>query len=307
MGLRESSSLLHSHWPVHATTTPYPPGIRGYATLHTSPYGLSSLTAVTRLLHHTTSEYLNLLHPLGRGSSRRIKFDRKILKYRRDIENKYELSYSVGAPEIRTEKILKVPAEIRTLDSLLEIYLKADPTEVDKNALIKEVLTNRPQQKILLVVNPAEAVNINTTYYSRELIKLFFGEKFWEENIKEPNDLTPLIGAIGHDHIIYGYVPVTINLEEAQKKAQAEGKSLEEVIKEVIDAIRMVIPENVTIVVPVEKPVTATPLVGLPEEKNNQETLPETDKGTENSDQSTAIYLLPIIALIAFILLIKKR
>jgi len=154
-----------------------------------------------------------------------IKFDRKILKCRRDIENKYGLSYSVGAPEIRTEKILKVPAEIRTLDSLLEIYLKADPTEVDKNALIKEVLTNRPQQKILLVVNPAEAVNINTTYYSRELIKLFFGEKFWEENIKEPNDLTPLIGAIGHDHIIYGYVPVTINLEEAQKRPKLKEKA----------------------------------------------------------------------------------
>jgi len=74
-------------------------------------------------------------------------------------------------------------------------------------------------------VNPAEAVNINTTYYSRELIKLFFGEKFWEENIKEPTDLTPLIGAIGHEHIIYGYVPVTINLEEAEKRPKLKEKA----------------------------------------------------------------------------------
>jgi len=48
------------HRPVHTTTTPYPPGIGGY--FHTSPYGLSSLTAVMRSLYPASSEYLKLTH-----------------------------------------------------------------------------------------------------------------------------------------------------------------------------------------------------------------------------------------------------
>ena len=97
-GVCSPQAGLHDHYPLSSR-------IRGL--LYTSPYGLSSLTAVTRSLYSASPEYLNLTHPFGRtlASNREIKIDHSFTVTDFGIAKQPTLNIS-------DEEVLKVALQI---------------------------------------------------------------------------------------------------------------------------------------------------------------------------------------------------